>query len=295
MLLVGAAFGLCAEPVRAELNNGWAAGDLRLNEEMGAMEAQLLSCGGIIRDFSQGRIYQREALKRVNSVLEAAQASFSKISRLDRSADVNLYACGIDTARKQLQQIKAAKVLLEKPEVLNKDILTLQAANAGLYKAQSRYMKARLQSVKAFLEKRRGQSFNQKPNASDEAVKAYYRFQTELLPLQIEELQYSESLMNILRMLVEGRTSPAGDLLHKCRSLEKRLSGCEAEGELKPLKESCRQEFADFARFAEAVLLLGGDLSVDSVSRLNRWNAKLQKDSEAARECGSAIISRYLR
>ena len=296
LLALGAVFGCFAGSSRAALNKSWAVGDLRLNEEMSVLEAHLLACGRALRDFSQGRAYQRDALKQVSAIQDKAQAAFSKISGMDKSSDPTLYACGLDTARKQLQQIKAAKALLEKPEVLNKDILELQSGNAELYKSQARFMRVRLQSIKVFLEKQRGQSFSDKKDDADRGVREYYLFQKNLLPLQIEELQQSEVLMKIMEnIVVNGKSLPVGDLLSKCRSIEQRWLGCAADASLQELKEKYRLEFADFAHFAEAVLLLKKDLSVDSVSRLNRWDSKLQKDSQAAKECSIAIIRKYLR
>ena len=265
----------------------WVEADLTLSRALSEQRTYLLDSGQVIKEFSQGRILRKAAEDRLKSLNDKAAASFSKITRLDSSADPNMYACGLEVARQQTAQIRAAHKLMQRENISHDDILTLQSREAAVSRAGSRYLKARRSSVKSFLEGwnkvRAGKVTVGQAGAPNQELVNYYRFQVGLLALQSEELEYSETILDCLQKIAGGDKAEPLSILDKVRGLSGRCGELKAESEnLQNLQKDYVRELDSFYHFAEAVDLLQKDVSADSTSRLSRWSAKLQRDSRAA-------------
>lgn len=294
---------LCLGIVQADSSGlaweGWARADLNLSKSLNLLNGDLIDCGKVISQFSQGRISKTEAERQAQVLVEKSAAQLAKLSKLDNSSDQHLYACGIDLARQQLRQIKASRELLKKDDVERKDILILQGQQGKLINSQSRFYRARQNSIKNFLSttKRLANSDklsrNKIPLPSPSLIE-YYRLEGDILQLQIDQLKYSQVLLDNLQRLAreEKKFSPID--LDGIERLRHRSSALAAEGELTQLAQAYVKEMGSFYKTAEAVKLLQQDLSVDSLSRLNRWQGVWQNDSRSASILSASLAEKYL-
>ena len=115
-----------------------------------------------------------------------------------------------------------------------------------------------------------------------------------ILDLQIEQLKISQILIDNLQKLAKEEKNLNPIDLAKVERLRGRSAALVVDNELVDLSKAYAKEMGSFYKTAEAVKLLQQDLSVDSLSRLNRWQVAWQNDSQAASVLSAALAEKYL-
>ena len=266
--------------------NSWANSDLETQTLLKQQQDGVVHSGQVIRDFSQGRLTKEAAAKTLESISNKASVAFSRFLKIEFPTDQNLKACGTDLMRSQLKQIKAASSLLKRDKVDRLDLLALQSGESGVYRSQNRYFRARhnsirllVQNMKAAQQQETAKSRSVKASSLNLALIEYYQYQQNLLNWQLEELSYAEKLTAALNNLSQGKKANAASIVDKVKALQQKCRQGAASDKVSKVKQAYSQELNSFYRFAEAVALIEADKSQDSLSRLYRCSANLQKSS----------------
>lgn len=275
----------------------WANSDLETLTLLKQQQDEVVHSGQVIRDFSQGRLTKEAASKTLESISHKASISFSRFLKVEFPTDQNLKACGTDLMRSQLKQIKAASGLLKRDKVDRLDLLALQSGESSVYRSQNRYFRARhnsirllVQNMKASQQQEATKSRSIKASSFNSALLDYYQYQLNLLSWQLEELGYAEKLTAALNNLSQGKKANAAAIVNKVKTLQQKCSQGAASDKVSKLKQAYSQELNSFYRFAEAVALIEADKSQDSLSRLYRCSANLQKSSREFEKINIAVL-----
>ncbi|MGM9992640.1 MAG: hypothetical protein ACI376_07340 [Candidatus Bruticola sp.] len=280
----------------------WSNSDLELLSLLSKQRTYMTQSGIMVKEFSQGRLSQKDAAQKLNSLRDQAVANFTSGVKMEFSSDQNLKSCGVDLLRAQLKQIKAAANLMNKSDIERADMLKLQSNEESVYRSQNRYFRARLNSINLFLKNSRSFKWQEptklgtpKRTAPAPALLEYYQYQAKMLNWQIEELNCAEKLMVVLKELAQGKACRRSFALSQIKALGKECRRQEAPAIASELQEAYTQELNSFYRFAESVYLLCGDNSQDALSRLYRWSGKLQENSQKTDDVNAQLLKRILR
>ncbi|MGM9998839.1 MAG: hypothetical protein ACI38Q_05555 [Candidatus Bruticola sp.] len=279
----------------------WSNSDLELLSLLNKQRTCMTQSGIVVKEFSQGRLSQKDASQKLNALSSQAVLNFNNGVNMEFASDQYLKSCGVDLLRSQLKQIKAAANLLKKSDIERSDLLKLQADEEGIYRSQSRYFRSRLSSINLFLKNSRVFKWQEpaklgapKSSLPAPALLEYYNYQAAVLNWQIEELGFAEKLTVALKELAKGDKHRQQSVLPKIKALTQKCRQQAAPAVVSDLKEAYTQELNSFYRFAEAVYLLQGDNSQDALGRLYRWSDKLQKDSQKTDDVNANLLKRIL-
>lgn len=263
----------------------WARSDYQLAQILERQRACLLASGQTLKNFSQGRLPTDKAQAQLAKLQREGQSAFSQLVRLE-GQDQTLRAGAIDLGRRQLAQIKAAAKVAAAPIGRRGELLKLQTGEEATYAAQSRYLRLRAKGINLLLEgaqeAAKRSSERRGPAAPPAKLVEYYRFQRDLIQYQLQELSFSQAILAALEEIAQERKGKPLTILPSVRQLGRDWERLSPSADLSALHKAYAQEWSSLARFAEAVILLQKDRSPDAVSRLQRWNSKLQRDSQAA-------------
>ncbi len=280
----------------------WAQSDLETLQLLKNQHNEVISSGQVIKDFSQGRLSQVAAAQSLEKICASASVNFSRFLKVDFPTDQNLKACGTDLMRSQLKQIKAAGSVLKRDKIERLDLLALQNGEAGVYRSQNRYFRARCKSVRLLVQNMQAAQQQEaaksrrlaKASSFNSLLMAYYQYQLNLLNWQLEELSCAEKLTAALNNLSQGKKANCSAILSQVKNLRKKCAQSTAPAGVDKLKEAYSQELNSFSRFAEAVAIIENDKSPDSLSRLYRCSANLQKNSKEFENTNIVVLQNCL-
>lgn len=264
----------------------WAHSDGEMLQLLEKQHNEVIRSGQIIKDFSQGRLSQVAATQKLEKISAAASSHFSRFLRIEFPSDQNLKACATDLMRSQLKQIKAASGVLKREKIERLDLLALQSGEASVYRSQNRYFRARHNSVRLLVQNMKAAQQQEKEKkglaktaAPGALLLNYYQYQLNLISWQLEELNCAENLTSALNNLSQGNKANSSAIVNQVKKLAKKCAQSPVPLGMEKLKEAYSQELDSFYRFAEAIALIEADKSQDSLSRLYRCSANLQKRS----------------
>lgn len=130
----------------------WANSDLETLRLLKKQHNEVIRSGQVIKDFSQGRVNQVAAAQSLEKICASATVNFSRFLKVEFPTDQNLKACGTDLMRSELKQIKAASGVLKRDKIERLDLLALQSGEAGVYRSQNRYFRARYNSIRLLVQ-----------------------------------------------------------------------------------------------------------------------------------------------
>lgn len=275
----------------------WANSDLETLRLLKKQHNEVIRSGQVIKDFSQGRVNQVAAAQSLEKICASATVNFSRFLKVEFPTDQNLKACGTDLMRSELKQIKAAFGVLKRDKIERLDLLALQSGEAGVYRSQNRYFRARhnsirllVQNMKAAQQKEIAQKKFAKTAWSGALLLNYYQYQLNLLNWQLEELSCAEKLTLALNNVSQGKKAHSSAMAAQVKNLQKKCAQNSAPTGTEKLKDAYSQELNSFYRFAEAIAIIETDKSPDSLSRLYRCSANLQKNSKEFENANIVVL-----
>ncbi len=225
----------------------------------------------------------------MDSAVKSLADDCDHIKKLDMPLDQSYKASAANLSAVYRDQAKVVARLTKTKKIDRSDILSLQQRNTYVYRAQERYLRSRLSFIRSFLPT--VIAANSRGACAD--LVNYYRYQTNVINWQLEEIKCAEELNIILRDMAQGKIVTTAPLSAKVNLLINKCERTVASKESLSLKKNLLREFSSLNKVIESVQrcikeknnnaysILGSDIAhlVDTTQDTEHDNIRILNDS----------------
>lgn len=254
-----------------------AAADAYYLSQLARQDNLLAQAGRLLQSAMQGRLLQNKAAASLAGLAAQSNALYGSLKNSAHSPIKSVHAAACLASQKRYQALKEAQNMAAAGNFGKEAQLRLQERQGTLLDSSSRnLLQNRLILAKGML--------NAKSSPQEQTLKDFYRWQSQVLPLQIEELKLAAALrVQMAKMLAAERSLGKTNFAGRALVLNRKFSALPAPAaKCSAAAEGAEKEMAALARLAEAVDLLSDDFSSDSFSRINRCSQMMQEASAQA-------------
>ncbi len=288
-----AIFCCCNVVLAANGKNQWkdrAKADHKIVSWVGEGSKDLaLNIGRKFNGYTGGWLKREDVSWFLDSSVESLSSDREHLKGLSVPLDQSYKAAAVNLVAVYYDQAKKAATLTKTKKIDRSDILSLQQRNTYVYRAQERYLRSRLSFIRSFLPTVIAANSH---GACADLVN-YYRYQTNVINWQLEEIKCAEELNIILRDMAQGKIVTTAPLSAKVNLLINKCERTAASKESLSLKKNLLREFSSLNKVIESVQrcikeknnnaysILGSDIAhlVDTTQDTEHDNIRILNDS----------------
>lgn len=273
--------GLQAAPSAAQR---LAQDDLDLSRLLVQQERQMEVAGLALEDWAAGRLSVEKAQGTARAARDRSAALARQVTqRAGKAGPLGSAAAAV--AAERAQAIQSTVQLLESGSASREQLLAFADR-------QSQFVG---RSLDRWLRARQAHAARVLAASPAGAVKAYYEWQTALLPLQLQEAALGLRARAAMNALGSGTSAATQGLARTGEGLARQVEELAVAPRLRACHQAAAREAWSLARLVEAVELMAADPSPESNSRVRRWSSSLRKDSADAEDLSLEALARALR
>lgn len=259
-----------------------AEDDLALSRLLFRQEREMEAASLAVEEWAAGRLKSAEAKSRAEAARDRGRVLEGEIERRAAQADGALARSARRVAHQRAALVDEAARVLIRGAASRADLLAFGARQGRTATATLRdWLRCRL-DLAARMEGQR-------------TAVSFYRWQRQLLPLQLQALALAQRARAVLDGVAMGQAPAAAGLFRQGQDLAGRVAALRVGPGLSAAQAAAAREVQSLSRLLEAVELMAADPSPESSSRVARWSASVRKDSARAEEESLEALERALR
>lgn len=260
-----------------------AQDDLDLSRLLVQQERQMEAAGLALEDWAAGRLSVERARSATREARDRCVRIGGQVTQRSRKAG-DLGAAAAAVAAERTKAVEGSLRLLESGSASREDLLAFA-------ERQSQFVG---RSLDRWLRARQAHTDRVLAAAPSSRLKAYYAWQADLLPLQLQSAALGLRARAAMNAMGSGASAATEGLGRSGDTLARRVEALAAPTPVRAAQEAAAREARSLARLVEGVELMAADPSPESNSRVRRCSANLRKDSATAEDESLEALARAL-